>query len=104
MKIPMKLPALACGILACVFALASARAQSTASSIPHLEKRDGMTKLIVEGQPFICVAGELANTTSSDREATKTAIPRLAAANLNTILTVVSWDLVEPEEASSTFR
>ena len=99
----MKLPALACGILACVLALASARAQSTVSSFPHLEKRDGMTKLIVEGQPFICVAGELANTTSSDREATKAAIPRLAAANLNTILTVVSWDLVEPEEGKFDF-
>jgi hypothetical protein len=99
----MKLSTLACGILACVFALASARAQSTASSIPHLEKRDGMTKLIVEGRPFICVAGELANTTSSDREATKAAIARLAAANLNTILTVVSWDLVEPEEGKFDF-
>ena len=99
----MKLPALPCGILACVLALASARAQSTVSSIPHLEKRDGMTKLIVEGRPFICVAGELANTTSSDREATKAAIARLAAANLNTILTVVSWDLVEPEEGKFDF-
>jgi hypothetical protein len=99
----MKLPAHACGILACVLALASARAQSTISAIPHLEKRDGMTKLIVEGRPFICVAGELTNTASSDREGTKAAIARLAAANLNTILTVVSWDLVEPEEGKFDF-
>jgi len=97
----MKLPALACGVLACVLALASAHAQSTA--IPHLEKRDGMTKLIVEGRPFICVAGELTNTASSDVEGTKAAIARLAAANLNTILTVVSWDLVEPEEGKFDF-
>jgi hypothetical protein len=99
----MKLPALACGVLACVLVLASARAQSPVSNIPHLEKRDGMTKLIVDGRPFICVAGELTNTASSDREGTKAAIARLAAANLNTVLTVVSWDLVEPEEGKFDF-
>ena len=100
----MKLHALACGALACVLVLASARAQSPVSNIPHLEKRDGMTKLIVDGRPFICVAGELTNTASSDREGTKAAIARLAAANLNTILTVVSWGLVEPGKASSISR
>ena len=72
-------------------------------NIPHLEKRDGMTKLIVDGHPFICIAGELSNTASSDREATKATIARLAQANFNTILTVVSWDLVEPEEGKFDF-
>jgi hypothetical protein len=71
--------------------------------IPHLEKRDGMTKLIVDGRPFICLAGELSNTASSDREATKATIARLAQANFNTVLTVVSWDLVEPEEGKFDF-
>jgi hypothetical protein len=71
--------------------------------IPHLEKRDGMTKLIVDGHPFICVAGELSNTASSDRETTQATIARLAQANFNTILTVVSWDLVEPEEGKFDF-
>ena len=71
--------------------------------IPHLEKRDGMTKLIVDGHPFICIAGELSNTASSDREATQATIARLAQANFNTILTVVSWDLVEPEEGKFDF-
>jgi len=71
--------------------------------IPHLEKRDGMTKLIVDGRPFICIAGELSNTASSDRETTKATIARLAQANFNTILTVVSWDLVEPVEGKFDF-
>ena len=44
-----------------------------------LEKRDGMTKLIVDGRPFICVAGELANSSSTDVETMKAAWPRLAA-------------------------
>jgi hypothetical protein len=93
---------LATALIICPWALAPARAQPP-SSIPHLEKRDGMTKLIVDGRPFICVAGELTNTASSDREGTKAAIARLSAANLNTILTVVSWDLVEPEEGKFDF-
>jgi len=93
---------LACGAIICPLALASAQAPFSLN-IPHLEKRDGMTKLIVDGQPFICVAGELTNTASSDREGTQGAISRLAAANLNTILTVVSWDLVEPEEGQFDF-
>ena len=70
--------------------------------IPHLEKRDGMTKLIVDGHPFICIAGELFNTASSDPETTKATIARLAQANFNTILTVVSWTWSNPKKASST--
>jgi hypothetical protein len=76
---------------------------SKASGIPRLEKRDGMTKLIVDGRPFVCVAGEVSNTASSDFETMKATIQRLAQANLNTILTVVSWDLVEPEEGKFDF-
>jgi hypothetical protein len=49
--------------------------------MPHLEKRDGMTKLIVDGRPFICVAGEVANTSSSDVKAMQLTIPRLAQTN-----------------------
>jgi hypothetical protein len=87
-----------------VFTGASVHAQSIASpDYPHLERRDGMTKLIVDGHPFICVAGELANSTSSDVEATQAILPRLAAANLNTVLTVISWDLIEPDEGKFDF-
>ena len=71
--------------------------------IPHLEKRDGMTKLVVDGRPFICVAGEVSNTLSSDMKSMQETIARLARANLNTILTVVSWDLIEPEEGRYDF-
>jgi hypothetical protein len=91
---------LSCGAILCPVALAAAQ---SSPDLPHLEKRDGMTKLIVDRQPFICVAGELTNTASSDREGTVAAIARLAAANLNTVLTVVSWDLVEPEEGKFDF-
>jgi hypothetical protein len=57
-----------------------------------------MTKFIVDGRPFICVAGELTNSASSDIDAVNTDFSRLAKAHLNTVLSVVSWDLVEPRE------
>jgi len=92
-----------CGWLLFFTICFSAGCADISVSIPHLEKRDGMTKLIVDGRPFICVAGELANSSSSDVETMKLAWPRLAEMNLNTILSVVSWDLIEPEEGKYDF-
>lgn len=100
----MRRATLACWLLTCAVGLACGLAGTPVTSeIPHLEQRDGMTKLIVDGRPFICVAGEVSNSSSSDREAMKLTIPRLAQANLNTILTVISWDLIEPEEGKFDF-
>ena len=98
----MKPTTLLCHLLACIIWFNSASANESVE-IPHLEKRDGMTKLIVDGRPFICVAGELANSSSSDVETMKSAWPRLAQMNLNTILTVISWDLIEPQEGKFDF-
>lgn len=100
----MKQTALLCWLAAhAAVATCGCAGTPAASDMPRLEKRDGMTKLIVDGRPFICVAGEVSNTASSDVETMKTVIPRLAKANLNTILTVVSWDLIEPEEGRFDF-
>lgn len=90
-----------CGLLLCSIGCISSYGKSL--DMPRLEERDGMTKLIVDDRPFICVAGELSNTASSDQEGTEAAIARMAQAHLNTVLTVVSWDLVEPEEGKFDF-
>ncbi len=98
----MKLTTLSCWLSACAMASIAASPCFSADA-PHLEKRDGITKLIVDGRPFICVAGELANSSSTDTEAMKLAFPRLAKMDLNTVLSVVSWDLIEPEEGKFDF-
>ena len=98
----MKLATPRCWLLACAIGFITGGANAS-EVIPHLEQRDGMTKLIVDGRPFICVAGELANSSSTDVETMKLAWPRLAHMNLNTILTVVSWDLIEPQEGKYDF-
>jgi hypothetical protein len=99
----MKTVKLAFWLLCIIVVTAGCADTPTATDIPHLEKRDGMKKFIVDGRPFICVAGEVSNTASSDFETMKETIRLLSRANLNTILTVVSWDLVEPEEGKFDF-
>jgi len=79
-----------------------ARAQT---AIPHLEKRGQATQLIVDGQPFLVLAGELSNTVSSDTGRMKAVWPVLAnKVHMNTVLTGVSWDWIEPEEGRYDFR
>lgn len=99
----MKMVKLTFWLLCIIGATAGCAKTQIATDMPHLEKRDGMTKFIVDDRPFICIAGELSNTASTDPESTKAVFARLAQANLNTILTTVSWDMVEPEEGKFDF-
>jgi hypothetical protein len=92
-------------VLPCAVALLGclADAQSVSSSIPHLEKRGQATQLIVDGRPFLILAGELTNSASSNMEYMEPYWPKLAAANMNTILAAVTWELVEPEPGKFDF-
>ena len=87
-------------ILAASFA-AQLSAQNT--SIPHLEKRGVATQLIVDGKPFLILGGELNNSSSSSLEYMKPEWPRLAAASVNTVITPLSWELIEPTEGHFDF-
>ena len=70
---------------------------------PHLEKRGVTTQLVVDGKPFLMLAGELHNSSSSSLEYMKPEWPKLAAIPLNTVLTPLSWELVEPTEGTFDF-
>jgi hypothetical protein len=70
---------------------------------PHLEKRGAATQLVVDGKPFLMLAGEIHNSSSSSLEYMKPIWPRLAAIPLNTVLTPLSWELVEPVEGKYDF-
>jgi len=74
-----------------------------AQPIPHLEKRGKATQLIVDGRPFLILAGELTNSASSSMEYMAPYWPKLAAANMNTVLAAVTWELVEPEPGKFDF-
>ena len=94
-------------VLPCAVALLGigiADAQSApVSSIPHLEKRGKATQMIVDGRPFLILAGELTNSASSSMEYMEPFWPKLAAANMNTVLAAVTWELVEPEPGQFDF-
>jgi hypothetical protein len=78
------------------------QAQS-AQPIPHLEKRGAATQLIVDGKPYLALAGETANTASSSLDYMEPVWPRLARMNLNTVLVAVAWDWIEPVEGRFDF-
>ena len=70
---------------------------------PHLIRSGNITQLIVNGQPFLSLAGELHNSSSSNLEYMKNLWPILQQLNLNTVLAPVSWELVETVEGQFDF-
>jgi hypothetical protein len=93
----MKLGIVFCSTLAFSLALAFA------ADIPHLQKQGTATQLIVDGKPFLVLAGELHNSSATSLEYMKPVWPRLAEAKLNTVLAGVSWNQIEPREAQFDF-
>ena len=81
-------------ILICGYCLVA----NAANTIPHLEKHGNATRLIVHDKPFLMIAGELHNSSSSGLGYMETVWPKLQKLNLNTALLVISWEQFEPEE------
>jgi len=70
---------------------------------PHLAKKGTATQLLVQGEPFIMLAGEVYNSSSSNLGYLAPIWPRLGAMNLNTVLVPVSWEQLEPVEGKFDF-
>jgi len=83
-----------------VLSQAPAAAQNLA---PHLEKHGADLQLYVDGAPYIILGGELHNSASSNLEFSKPLWPKLSAMGLNTVVTPLSWELVEPTEGHYNF-
>jgi hypothetical protein len=78
-------------------------AQNAPSEIPHLRKQGTATQLIVDGQPFLVLAGELTNNSATSVEYMKPIWAKLVEAKLNTVLATVAWNQVEPQEGKFDF-
>jgi hypothetical protein len=75
----------------------------TALPIPHLQRQGTATQLVVDGKPFLMLAGELRNSSGSSLEYLKPIWPKLSAMHINTVLTAVYWELLEPKEGQFDF-
>ena len=72
-------------------------------SIPRLRQKGNVKQLLVDGRPFVMLAGELHNSSASGVEYMRRMWPHLKALGLNTVVAPVSWELTEPAEGQFDF-
>jgi hypothetical protein len=80
-----------------------ANGPASTPDIPHLQKHGTATQLVVDGKPYLALAGELLNNSATSVEYMKPLWPKLAKAGFNTILAGVSWAQIEPAEGKFDF-
>ncbi len=76
---------------------------STNEGMPQLRRQGSAMQLIVDGRPFLVIGGELHNSSSSSSAYMQPIWQRMRDLNINTVLTPVSWELIEPTEGSFDF-
>jgi hypothetical protein len=96
---PIRIP-LTCAALSLLAVVPLASQAPSAPLAPHLERRGAVTQLIVDGKPFLMLAGELGNNAATTIEAARPIWPNLVAMHLNTALIALSWAQIEPKEGA----
>lgn len=71
--------------------------------LPHLEKSNNRTQLMVYGKPFLILGGELHNSSTSTSTYMQPIWEQMKKKNLNTVLAPVYWELLEQEEGHFDF-
>lgn len=81
-------------LLTTVLTAASLHAQQN----PHLKREGDITRLMVDGKPFLMLSGEFCNSTSSTLEYLAPKWEQAKAMNLNSVIASIAWEQFEPEE------
>ncbi|KAI5196104.1 glycoside hydrolase family 35 protein [Aureobasidium subglaciale EXF-2481] len=71
---------------------------------PYLRQTVNSKQLVVNGKPFLMLAGELQNSSFSSAEYMKDYWNTLTTININTVLGSVSWEQIEPTEGNFDFK
>ena len=74
------------------------------NEIPYLKTENNITRLMVDGKPFLMLAGELHNSTSSAPEYFAEAINNAVTMNVNTVIASVAWEQFEPQEGQYDYK
>ena len=77
-------------------------AAAPASDMPQLVRKDGRFALMVDGAPFLMLAGQ-ANNSSNYPAALPKVWPAIADAHANTLVMPVAWEQIEPVEGQFDF-
>jgi hypothetical protein len=83
--------------------LAVSSAMAAAEPMPALRDTGSTKQLIVDGKPWISLAGEVHNSTASSSTYMAPVWARLSGLNLNTVVMPTYWELIEPQEGRFDF-
>ncbi len=78
------------------------RARAAAAPMPQLVQKDGRFALMVDGSPFLIMAGQ-ANNSSNYLNVLPKVWPAIADMHANTLVMPVAWEQVEPVEGKFDF-
>ncbi|UAK26134.1 GH35 family beta-galactosidase [Sphingomonas nostoxanthinifaciens] len=81
----------------------AALAANADAAPPRIEAQGDAYRLIVQGKPMLMLGGELGNSSASSEAYMAPHWARLRAMHLNTVLSPVSWELIEPSEGKFDF-
>ncbi|MEO6715722.1 MAG: DUF5597 domain-containing protein [Novosphingobium sp.] len=91
------------GLIATLLVFTCPSASGSAKDLPHLQLNGRATQLMVDGAPYIALAGELHNSNPSSPAYMAPIWNRLAKNGVQTVIGAASWELVEPEEGRYDF-
>lgn len=104
MQVPPRFVGLAAAIVVASGLGGAASAAERTAPLPQIRSAHGAAQLYVDGRPFLALAGELENSTASDRAYLGKYWAKLQAMNLNTVIAPVAWETIEPKEGAFDFR